>query len=233
MKKALFFVLAISTIVMFSCGGEDDFDCSKGVKFAVKGDVVKNCSSGLLWTKKFVSGKTFDQAKQYCENLNLEGGYGWRLPLLGDFEDGLVTFVEVGEDENGDPEYFCGINFPNLEKVAVWTGTEWCEGCVYAYWADREDGMLQEFEEFCQDNESNFSSYDECAHTFYDECWDEFGEVIYSAGYWNSACGNYSLYERKYSFVVDLNGQCEEGYYFNWDWYEKYIPGNVMCVRDY
>ena len=232
MKKALFFVLAISTIVIFSCGGEDDFDCSNGVKFAVKGDVVKNCSSGLLWTKKSVSGKTFDQAKKYCENLNLEGGYGWRLPLLGDFEDGLVTFVEVGEDENGDPEYFCGINFPNLEKVAVWTGTEWCEGCVYAYFADREDSWWQ-FEEFCQDNESKFSSYDECAHTFYDECWDEFGEVLYSAGYWNSACHNYSFYEREYSFVVDLNGECTGGYYFNWDWSEKYIPGNVMCVRDY
>ncbi|HOG43097.1 MAG TPA: hypothetical protein PLD55_03805 [bacterium] len=235
MKKALFFVLAISTIVIVSCGGEEDFDCSNGAKFAIKGDVVKNCSSGLWWTKKSVSGKTFDQAYNYCLNLKLDGVGRWRLPTLGDFEDGLTTSFQIGEDEYGDPEYGCIINFPNLAKVPFWTGTWWCEGCVYAYWADREDGMLQEFEEFCEDNESSFSSYDECAHTFYDECWDEFGEVIYSSIYssWGSdSCNNYG-FNYDYAFMVDVSEYCSDGEGdVGWYWSEKYLPGNIMCVRD-
>ena len=57
MRNVLFLLVLIVIFDVVSCGGEEDFDCSSGVVFATKGELVKNCSSGLIWTKKAVSGK--------------------------------------------------------------------------------------------------------------------------------------------------------------------------------
>jgi len=60
-------------------------------RFIVSGDTVQDTKSGLTW-QRAISDETYtwDQAKAYCDQLDLNGG-GWRLPprealgaLLGD-----------------------------------------------------------------------------------------------------------------------------------------------------
>ena len=60
----------------------------------VNGDeAIRDSSTNLLWQKSYVSGKTWDQALEYCENLKYAGYSDWRLPNINE----LTTLLDYSK----------------------------------------------------------------------------------------------------------------------------------------
>lgn len=231
MKKYLNLLVFVGVVFFIvGCGGEEDFDCSPGVIFATKGELVKNCSSGLIWTKKAVSGKTYEEADWYCQSLDLDGGNaGWRLPTVNDMQE-MIKWV-YGEEEDGDDD-ICMIEFPDLENEWFWTVPQWCEGCELAN-ADYNDCYDTELDEFCQ--EENIT---DCS-TFQQDCLDEKYDVIMSdSRYGSEACRLSNGYVYDMGFAVNNYASCVTSDYEDCNnGFGEWMPLNssiyVRCVKGY
>lgn len=88
MKKIFLLVmLSFFTLYLFA-----------GVRFtSITGDDGKisyeDVKTKLVWTRDYVTGKTWKQALKYCEELNYGGFTNWRLPNVNE----LGTLIHVGK----------------------------------------------------------------------------------------------------------------------------------------
>ena len=77
------------------------------------GDViVTDTKTGLVWQKTYKSGKTWQQALDYCENLTYAGYSDWRLPDKNE----LVSLVNY---EKYDP----ASDFPDMPSQYFWSSS--------------------------------------------------------------------------------------------------------------
>jgi hypothetical protein len=66
-------------------------------RFTVSGDVVTDNLTGLMWASKgnLTSDKTWQEALDYCNNLNLGGYSDWRLPNVNELESLVNVATEL------------------------------------------------------------------------------------------------------------------------------------------
>ena len=87
-------------------------------RFLVLDTVVIDSTTGLMWLKNATStsGKTYDEAVVYVDNLNYDGYAEWRLPTTGDIE----TLIGKGLDKS----YPDGHPFENvLPNLYFWSSS--------------------------------------------------------------------------------------------------------------
>ena len=83
------------------------------VSSTVNGNViVTDTQTGLIWQKTYQSGKTWQQALDYCENLTYAGYSDWRLPDKNELA-ALVTYAIY------DP----ASSFPNMPSQSFWSSS--------------------------------------------------------------------------------------------------------------
>ena len=83
---------------------------------AVSGEVVvTDTTTGLVWQKNYESGKTWQEALQYCAELNYAGSTDWRLPNKNE----LSTIINSGKSypKTDFPE------MPDTLNLYFWTST--------------------------------------------------------------------------------------------------------------
>lgn len=79
----------------------------------VNGDViVTDTKTELIWQKTYVSGKTWQQALSYCENLTYAGYSDWRLPNKNE----LTSLVNYGK-------YNPASDFPDMPSQYFWSSS--------------------------------------------------------------------------------------------------------------
>ncbi len=79
----------------------------------VNGDIiVTDTETGLVWQKTYVSGKTWQQALAYCENLTYAGYSDWRLPDKNE----LASLVNYGKHNPAS-------DFPDMPSAFFWSST--------------------------------------------------------------------------------------------------------------
>lgn len=81
-------------------------------------------TSGLTWQRGFTEKKTWADAKQYCEELELEGRGDWRVPSRIE----LVSLVDFTRLPSIDQEAF-----PNTANDYFWSSSPTANGTVYAF----------------------------------------------------------------------------------------------------
>ena len=89
--------------------------------------VVKDLSTGHLWQKTIVGGKTWQQALDYCEKLTYAGYSDWRLPNRNEL-------VSLSNYEKYQP----ASDFPNMERKIFWSSFTISEDLVLS--VDFDDG---------------------------------------------------------------------------------------------
>lgn len=75
----------------------------------------------LVWQLDYQSEMTFQNALDYCSELELGGRRDWRLPNESD----LLTIVDINGDNSSS-------SFPNMSQEWFWTSTEAIVGDEYA-----------------------------------------------------------------------------------------------------
>ena len=83
----------------------------------VSNAVVKDSTTELYWQKDYATGKTWQQALEYCENLTLGGYDDWRLPNYNELAS-IIDFTRT--DPAANPTY---LNIPTDETKYFWTST--------------------------------------------------------------------------------------------------------------
>jgi len=75
--------------------------------------VVKDSTTGLMWQKEYVTGKTWQQALKYCEDSTYAGYSDWRLPNKNE----LASLLDPGK--SGAPYS----NFPDMPSDWFWSSS--------------------------------------------------------------------------------------------------------------
>ena len=79
----------------------------------VNGDVIVNDSStGLIWTKTYVTGKKWQEALKYCEDLTYAGKSDWRLPNKNE----LISIINYDKSSPAS-------DFPDIPSRRFWVST--------------------------------------------------------------------------------------------------------------
>jgi uncharacterized protein DUF1566 len=94
-------------------------------RFEVVGDVVRDLTTGLEWTREAASDKrlTWAEAKEACEKLDLAGG-GWRLPTIKE----LLSLVDYERHDPAiDPVFKC-------DATLYWTSTPYAPSPAVCAW---------------------------------------------------------------------------------------------------
>ena len=82
---------------------------------AANGDlIVRDTATDLIWQYEYVSGKTWQEALDYCENLEYAGYSDWRLPNKNE----LISLEYSGYIYYGIPT-----TFPDMPSQAFWSST--------------------------------------------------------------------------------------------------------------
>lgn len=74
--------------------------------------IVTDTETGLIWQKTYGSGKTWQQALDYCENLTYAGHSDWRLPNKNELAS-LVNYAKY------DP----ASDFPDMPSQYFWSSS--------------------------------------------------------------------------------------------------------------
>ncbi|MGI6393513.1 MAG: DUF1566 domain-containing protein [bacterium] len=93
--------------------------------------VVKDSETGLEWTKEYVSGKTWQQALDYCETLDYGGYTDWRLPTISE----LRTLINRNRCAPAS-------GFPDMPSSYFWSSSSYVYGPNYAWGVDFSNGYV-------------------------------------------------------------------------------------------
>lgn len=117
MKRFIFFA-AFMLITAFTIPLFGAFQSS-----TVNGDViVTDTETGLIWQKTYVSGKKWQQALYYCENLTYAGYNDWRLPNRNE----LLSLVNFEKYEPAS-------DFPDMPSGYFWSSSTHFDSMHLAY----------------------------------------------------------------------------------------------------
>lgn len=108
-------------------GGPDGCDSSR-FKCVIGGEAILDNQTGLVWARDAqILGKkvSWEEAVNYCENMDLGGKTGWRLPT----RDELIALLDTSQSEPALPE---GHPFLKIKDLATATGSGRSGG--YQYW---------------------------------------------------------------------------------------------------
>ena len=75
--------------------------------------VVTDSTTGLMWQKEYVSGKTWQQALKYCEDSTYAGYSDWRLPNKNE----LASLLNLDKSESPLS------NFPDMPSKYFWSSS--------------------------------------------------------------------------------------------------------------
>ena len=78
----------------------------------VSNEIIKDLTTNLYWQKGYVTGKTWQEALEYCENLTLDGYSDWRLPNINE----LISLVNYGAKNPAS-------DFINMPSKPFWSST--------------------------------------------------------------------------------------------------------------
>ena len=93
--------------------------------------IVTDTATGLIWQKTYVSGKKWQQALDYCENLTYAGYDDWRLPDKNELAS-LVNYAK----------YFPASDFPDMPKESFWSSSTSVLNHEYAWRVDFSHGSV-------------------------------------------------------------------------------------------
>ena len=99
-------------------------------RFTVNGDCVTDTLTGLMWAKNanLPNGyRTWYQAVDYCNNLNLCGYTDWRLPNVNELES------LVNANEANSATWLNTQSFTNVQAVDYWSSTSYAGLPGYAW----------------------------------------------------------------------------------------------------
>jgi len=117
MKRFIFFA-AFMLITAFTMPLFGAFQSS-----TVNGNtIVTDTETGLIWQKTYESGKTWQQALYYCENLTYAGYNDWRLPDKNELAS-LVNYAK----------YNPASDFPDMPGQFFWSSSTAVYNARYAW----------------------------------------------------------------------------------------------------
>ena len=76
--------------------------------------IVRDTATDLIWQYEYVSGKTWQEALEYCENLEYAGYSDWRLPTKNEL---------FSLEYSGYLYYGFATTFPNTPSLTFWSST--------------------------------------------------------------------------------------------------------------
>lgn len=96
----------------------------------VNGDViVTDTKTGLIWQKTYESGKTWEEALDYCEDLTYAGYSDWRLPDKNELAS-LVNYEK----------YNPASDFPDMPSQSFWSSSTYVVSTNHAWYVDFNSG---------------------------------------------------------------------------------------------
>ena len=104
-------------------------------RFRDNGDgTVMDMTTGLMWQQEEVKAVTWEEALAYCENLDLAGYRGWRLPNIRE----LLSLVD---DIRRDPSINT-VFFPGCRPSIYWSSTTHILYPGFAWYVKFNDGRV-------------------------------------------------------------------------------------------
>lgn len=93
--------------------GKDLLSLSSFTTTTVNSNIVlTDSTTGLMWQKDYVSGKTWKEALSYCENLTYAGYSDWRLPNRNELAS-LINYDNVSPASD----------FPDMPSLEFWSSS--------------------------------------------------------------------------------------------------------------
>jgi len=95
--------------------------------------IVTNMTEGLMWQKETPTVQmTWEEAFNYCENLNINCFTGWRLPTIQE----LLSLVDYSTHNPA-----INLNyFPDTVSSFYWSSTTYASNTSYAWGVNFNDG---------------------------------------------------------------------------------------------
>jgi len=119
MRQILLITLGLSTALFAS--------------FSKNENIVTDSNTGLQWQDdSIVSGRSWTQAIDYCENLTLDTHSDWRLP-------NLKELTSIMDDSRTSPSIDTSA-FENTAPSYYWSSTIYAGYSRYAWYVDFYDG---------------------------------------------------------------------------------------------
>ncbi len=110
------------------CSGPEDSVIGSFDHLIISGSeeqIVTDVVTGLIWQKAYVSGKTWQEALAYCEELDYANQTDWRLPDKNELSS-LVNY-EI---------YSPASDFPDMPMVSFWSSSSLAVSTNYAWYVD-------------------------------------------------------------------------------------------------
>lgn len=108
------------------------------ISFLAGSETVTDSINGLIWqdnTDVKSIRKNFQEAKAYCETLNLEGMRGWRLPSVKE----LQSIIDITRAEPTIKN-----TFSNVDSIGYyWSSTPYAPDNTYAWSVYFYDGKTE------------------------------------------------------------------------------------------
>lgn len=130
MKKIFSFLISFFITILFA----DEPNLYKGEKSytILNAYEVKDNLTGLIWQRAYGSKRSWDDAKKYCQNLQLAGHDNWRLPHSQE----LFYIVDFNSKKMIDTNYFKDKN------RIFWASNQHLTRTTYGWSVDFRNGML-------------------------------------------------------------------------------------------
>jgi hypothetical protein len=97
------------------------------------GEAVLDKQTGLTWARNVdlaAGTKTWQEAIEFCQNLEIGNRKGWRLPTKEEF----ITILDTSRSNPALPDGHPFENYRGQWKSAYWTGTTYEDNSNSAYY---------------------------------------------------------------------------------------------------
>ena len=121
-------------------GGPDGCNSSR-FKCVMGGKAVLDKQTGLTWARNVdlaAGTKTWQEAMEFCQNLEIGNLKGWRLPTKGE----LINILDTSKSGPALPDGHPFENFRGSEKCDYWTSTTYEGNSNSAYYICIRSGMV-------------------------------------------------------------------------------------------